>query len=1080
MGGENHGLSLVTLLIAAVAIGGYFFDETAPSSNRPVAEERLEHNNAHSQDVPTRLWQDPFEAVNATLRAEKHTPRQPDSAARSGLSRFDTLIADISNKQAACEALLILPVTVSGSNQPETQESRRRIRYAVVSALIQAGYEPEQPGHIGYAADPQRAPSEWPADLGYVLDPTAGNHQAPTGTHPSDKRQHIYPYEWFDKRSNSSSARAVLVVWVNSDLLGDNPIATMASWQSYLPTTEITNIPIRVIGTFGSGTLLNLARELNQWFVDDDPPQQITDGIKGLTILSPTATIAEAMLPGGSGGPWSLEDSWQTILPESQFLRITNTDAALMEAMVKELRGRGIDPNCDSSSIWCSHIALISESDTLYGRSLPRAFIDASGAKAKASIHRFSYLRGLDGRIPNTRGARQARPNESRQALSGSQASFGEARIDYLERLADRIQRHDHQLQLNLKGRLRAIGVLGSDVYDKLLILQALKQRFPGMVFFTTDLDSRLLDQNNLAWTRNLVVVSDFGLQLRDEIQGHTPPFRSSYQTSTYLATLLALRDSANGFPDYTDLQPALQVRLFEIGRDKAYALTAAEPPPDTLKNIAGLTTSKKHPLRLHPDNKIGRYTSYHCFRWFLIALATFISALIALLMVNRVQRAVAWLQAFLAKHKAHRMKYYVLLSAYFLVAVFSWVFSDWLGEPYTWSGGVSAWPAEYIRLFAGLLALALLWRTLQSFQTTNNYINEQYFTLAEPDPKSDKVLGEPPPEIAPAHAISQRRSLWQRLRRWLSFKHHLRRLRWQQQLGSSSIWLLFCFSQNRHNGERPTEVKAKQQWELYLLRNQPGIRWFRVIVPAALFLLVTEIVIHALNGPPPVPVRTFQMLLLDKFIITVMTVIPSLLLLFTVMDSCRSSIALMDGINRPQTTWPETTKGLRYNKIHRDNFNGKDLDEWLDVQLSADLTHRLGDSVYYPFVIIVLILLSRLSWFDNWTLPSGLLVIVALSAFYATYCSVNLQFAARRVREHALRDLRERRLQEQSRRPEDRGADALSPEVRIEQIDSLIKDVTKLKRGAFRKWHQQPIIKAFLLLLSSASIFAIDMLGGG
>ena len=48
----------------------------------------------------------------------------------------------------------------------------------------------------------------------------------------------------------------------------------------------------------------------------------------------------------------------------------------------------------------------------------------------------------------------------------------------------------------------KAIGVLGSDVYDKLLILQALKQNFPHAIFFTTDLDARLFPPREIQWTR--------------------------------------------------------------------------------------------------------------------------------------------------------------------------------------------------------------------------------------------------------------------------------------------------------------------------------------------------------------------------------------------------------------------------------------------------------------------------------------------------------------------------------------------------------------------------------------------------
>jgi hypothetical protein len=114
--------------------------------------------------------------------------------------------------------------------------------------------------------------------------------------------------------------------------------------------------------------------------------------------------------------------------------------------------------------------------------------------------------------------------------------------------------------------------------------------------------------------------------------------------------------------------------------------------------------------------------------------------------------------------------------------------------------------------------------------------------------------------------------------------------------------------------------------------------------------------------------------------------------------------------------------------------------------------------------------------------MPAGTLAIISISAFYAIYCSVNLQFAARRVRKNALEHLEQRRIQEYSRRTTGSETDdaSLPQESRIAQIDSLIKNINELKKGAFRRWHQQPIIKAFLLLLSSASIFAIDILGGG
>ena len=85
------------------------------------------------------------------------------------------------------------------------------------------------------------------------------------------------------------------------------------------------------------------------------------------------------------------------------------------------------------------------------------------------------------------------------------------------------------------------MGILAGDVYDKLLLLQALKKEFPGIIFFTTDLDARLLQPSDYQWTRNLLIASHFGLRLQKSVQRSIPPFRDGYQTALFLSALLAI-----------------------------------------------------------------------------------------------------------------------------------------------------------------------------------------------------------------------------------------------------------------------------------------------------------------------------------------------------------------------------------------------------------------------------------------------------------------------------------------------------------------------------------------------------------
>src|SRR5262249_3866938 len=101
----------------------------------------------------------------------------------------------------------------------------------------------------------------------------------------------------------------------------------------------------------------------------------------------------------------------------------------------------------------------------------------------------------------------------------------------------------------------------------------------------TTDLDAVLVHPTQVQWTRNVVIASAFGLRLTESLQQAIPPFRDSYQTATFMATLGALGKlpasepgvaSGDGEPAIFNRSIAPAVRLFEVGRDGAFDLSVA------------------------------------------------------------------------------------------------------------------------------------------------------------------------------------------------------------------------------------------------------------------------------------------------------------------------------------------------------------------------------------------------------------------------------------------------------------------------------------------------------------------------
>ena len=253
------------------------------------------------------------------------------------------------------------------------------------------------------------------------------------------------------------------------------------------------------------------------------------------------------------------------------FQRPLSADRGLAQGLTDELHKRlsldGHDYN----------VVLISEWDTFYGQTLPKDVISQICQKFRvfkdgksvpnAQIAALTYLRGLDGQLPAREGSdtenaekTPAPPAASQGEKENNAENFfktqraddkldrpvGQGQYDYLRRMNEQLQRIDGELRLKRDGeKIDAIGVLGSDVFDKLLLLRALRPRFPEVLFFTTGFDEAFTMQSELLWTRNLIISSSFGPRLSRDYQGQIPSFRDAGQSQAFLATQLAIDDVA-------------------------------------------------------------------------------------------------------------------------------------------------------------------------------------------------------------------------------------------------------------------------------------------------------------------------------------------------------------------------------------------------------------------------------------------------------------------------------------------------------------------------------------------------------
>lgn len=1054
---QQQGLSIFGLLAATILFGAYFFDDTPPSSSRPMLRDQLEHQVADSQDIPARLWQDPFDVVRkewspsvrslltSLLRGEPATPLDPDG------QRFRDLQRDLCDFSAKGD-ITVMPVIVPGGGYPEDREWRRRTRYATVNGLIRSGYIPVQPGHIGYFGVPPEHIGPMTGDMAGPAKPNGVEHRA-SRPHPRERRQSRYPYEWF---RDQAGKRSLLLVWVNEDLLGEQPILRMAKRYRLL-LDLLPEVPdVRVIGPFSSATLDAMDSELSAR-LDEETIKAMSD----ISVYSPTATIDEMSLSGDPNNKKSFAERWTEQMPESKFIRTIPSDAMTSRTLIEELTARGVEPDCakTANTLNCSHIALIGESDTSYARNLKKSFVRELGAREAIvkTVHQFGYLRGLDGRLPQESSDDSSLDGaaDALDTRGARPSSVGEAHLDTVNRIAVRLRGLDESLRKSRSGRLRAIGVLGSDVYDKLLILQTLRRYFPGVVFFTTDLDARLLDADQLKWTRNLVIGSGYGLMLSPELQDDVPPFRSGYQSAQFLSTLLAVDERPMEMNALQSVMVANTPRVFEVGHAGAVDLSAPE------RGLPLKLALADKEVFLHPRPETSRGLDEDPSFWVWVVAIVLLSGLILLIVVGPIQDVVLDPRG-MADGLAEAPYFLVPMALPFVVVAFlaGWNW-DQLGEPLSFNMGVSVWPSELIRLLAGLMSILLVARALRAIEANRRRIEDEFFSgCTERHVPMCEIEPQPKARQSRLRCFYEKVSIycWHR-----ELRETLRDANPSDARGGRLCAVEVDDSASTH-------VNASKEWARYTALSGRWPRLARVYLPVALFMLVGYLIMNVLSGPAPVPVRSHEMLVLDKWIILGCAVFPFLVLLFLVLDAGRLSATLMDVLNERLTEWCLARRGLRHRMIHEFNAHPDDLPEWLDGYFGAELTENIGNMIWYPFLIMLLMTLSRLNWFDNWSMPFGLLVILAISLGLSAYSAIHLLRSAQKVRENALMDLRERRMKIW-------GGDGSIDDknVRIAQIDELSAELLALNKGAFRSWTEQPLVKAAIMLLASLGMFAAD-----
>ncbi len=1035
------GNGFIWLLLAAA--GTYFVAHQLPlEGSRPPTTEAIIGQRTGVQDVDARLWQDPFAAVAEVLaRSPELKPEncQLDAIKDRIKGHCQSPLSESALGWQLPKPLLVMVAPVSGAPYSEQHESRRRTRYAILAGLNAEGFAPVDSEHVGFY---------WP---GAARPDPAQELQSPKAV----------PFEWFEPKSRRESVpyKGVLLLWFDEDALNNSPLKQFEGFLCRSLVAGGSSVPwakATILGPSFSTTLQAMVDEISNDGLSLCPESARPE----FYINSATADDPTLIPDYVSRGPACL--SSDTCLQDFfankgiKLYRMIATDEALALTIRAELRLRKVKDKT-------SHIALVSEWDTLYGRALPDSIArcfgedenkDTEGTQGcrqtdtdpfvnKPRLHRFKYLRGLDGQMPGSEasgggnGSKTSKQDkESKDSAKPSsdakpqERAEGQGQFDYLRRLGERIQQLDGELRQQDSKGVEAVGILGSDLYDKLLVLQALRPLVPNALFFTTDLDALVLHPAALTYTRNLLVASSFGLQLRPAAQGETPPFRSSYQTAAFLATRIAIRGMAGAPVAW------LKPRMFEVGSVRAVQFARKDSSHDAQFELEGTRTDKETCQKgleceeIHP-------LATAAFRNVSIPMAAAFSVLAVCAagypLRRRVWRRIDSLMKGSNSYPELAARGLAILVGLGVIIYAVATGIHWLwpllarsltegDQPMILLNGLSLWPTILLRVLTLAVCIGLI---IRGYRLLNENFEKIFHDLNLMDTRQrveaeqKTLLGKTPP--------------------WIRFVSH--------------FWYRLPAERVTTEDDRVPD-HIFRFWGMYIYQGHQRARFYRAAAGMVAIALLWPILTYAF-GNPPVPARG-SVSLWAYIIVTGALVLATWFLIFAVADTTLLTWRVIKGFRMKTGIWPpKTLKQFS----HRLKLPLDVLDDWIDLVFVSKRTKCVTTFIYYPFLIIALLVVSRSRLFANYGLSVPDVITMGIALLIVSGCAIALRLSAEALRARALRRLNDRIMAARQSQDGERLAG---------QLELLLRRVEELRDGAFTPFSQQPVVRAMLLPLGS------------
>lgn len=788
------------------------------------------------------------------------------------------------------------------------------------------------------------------------------------------------------------------------------------------------------------------------------------------------------------------------------FERTIGGDSALMKLLVEELRHR-----LPTSAR--RRVVLVAERDSLYSQALVSELRKGLAEFRNVSVEVVYFFRGLDGVLTRD-SATDAAGKAGDKSAPEKRLEWPESRdqLDYLRRLSTSLKLSEAGRQ----GPIGAIGIIGNDVHDKLLVLQALHDTFSDKVFFTTDMDARFLHPRTQAFTRNLIVASSLPLAFypaRDgliDLQAGTPPLRDVYQTSSYLA---ARRAGCRHTPclrvERAATSLALQhPSLYEVGRNMpvplaGYALTQRPIQSNLSRGLAaagmvalllgGLLVWPSTPSirqaraaflqRPLPDDALPMNLPSVILMALHAALVAYVfCSLIEFVSPKQLSFVQTLLLATLAAFGALLSVLPTLLAGQknqpinpddesatrvpridrLHVGVLLLVVAGWVWVAWPRAAHEICLDCEPVTWLEGVSAWPSHLIHLLALVTILCCLDVAWSDTLRRMKRDSAWLRLPPP-VSPR--IS-RAGLATLLDGW--FKQ-ISILTWRRDKNSSNDF-----------GEL---------WTAYSSRGESRPRAARTLVWYGITVVLMVLVFFALSEGqiPEVPVRgDDHRQLVRATLYAILLLLP--LLVVAVADATVLAFCFIRHLNSGRTVYPKLTVekfaqslGEVQSKLWLSRIKAKPadrvggfvkaddsnsdvhtlLDDWIDVQVVARRTESIARLVIGPFVVLALLVVARSRLFDNWSLTPAIAIATCFYLTWLILLASLLKIAAETTRKRALRS-----MNADLRWLAGGSTESL---VLVEPFKRLIAAVESNATGAFAPFFEQPLLRAILVPLGGA-----------